>query len=303
MLYSSEAYVRGMWPRVNAYYSKTYLGYDMPLHRHVNAEVMYVFSGECVVDVEPDGEAAFAHPMRAGDFIFLNARVRHRLSVDGDAQCTMLNVEFTLAPAEGMFTLAQLRAGSPDYAWFVALGRDWCVGSDLRGELFKAMDAVVSGLETDRDATALRHAEMAILLMQLSRAVREGLQKPGATLYVRRAAGFIRQSHTRPLSLKQVAAKVGISQGHLAWLFRAETGQTIAGYIARVRIDHAAVLLERSRLSVTDIAAQVGFNTRQQFGVAFKRRYGLTPGEYRIKRRSNSYPQVQRRVLEYPPGD
>ena len=99
MLYSSEAYARGMWPRVNAYYSKTYLGYDMPLHRHVNAEVMYVFSGECVVDVEPDGEAAFAHPMRAGDFIFLNARVRHRLSVDGDAQCTMLNVEFTLAPA------------------------------------------------------------------------------------------------------------------------------------------------------------------------------------------------------------
>ena len=56
MLYSSEAYAQGMWPRVNAYYSKTYLGYDMPLHRHVNAEVMYVFSGECVVDVEPDGK-------------------------------------------------------------------------------------------------------------------------------------------------------------------------------------------------------------------------------------------------------
>lgn len=294
MLYSSEAYSSGMWPRVNAYYSKTYYGYDMPLHRHENAEVMYVFSGECVVDVEAEGEAPLSHALRAGDFIYLNARVPHRLSVARGALCTMLNVEFTLRPAKGMFTLANLRAESEDYAWFVALGRDWCVGGDLRGELFKAMDALVSGLESDRDASALRRAEMAVMLMRLGGAVRAGLQKPGATLYVRRAAGFIRQNHTRRLTAAQIAARAGVSQGYLARLFRAETGQTMSGYIERVRIEHAAVLLERSRLSVTDVAAQVGFATRQQLGAAFRRRLGMTPGEYRAKRRANRYPQVQR---------
>lgn len=293
MLYSGDAYRRGMWPRVNAYYSRTYDGFDMPLHEHDNTEVMYVFSGECEVYAMPGDEPVLTARMRSGDFIFLNAHVRHRLSVRQGTQCTMLNVEFTLEPAQGMFTLAGLRGESADYAWFVALGADCCRGDDTRGELLRAMDALVSGLGNGAEQPAAGRAEMALFLMRLSRAVMESRRRPGSTEYVRRAAAFIQRGFAGELSVADVAAQVGVSADHLGRLFRAETGQTVARYIEGVRVDHAAVLLERSRLTVSDIAEQAGFGNRQRFDAAFKRRYGMPPGEYRIKRRSGRYPQVE----------
>ena len=286
MLYDAEVYRRPMWPQVNAYYSKTYDGFDMPVHAHDNAEVMYVFSGKCEVWAAPEGEEPFALEMRAGDFIFLDAHIRHRLSVDAALRCTMLNVEFTLAPAQGMFTLSALRAESADYAWFVALGAAWCAGNDVDGSLLRAMDALVRALEGGEGGEAACRAEMALVLMRLSGVIRSGRQRPGATGYVRRAAGYIQQNYQRALSLETVAARVGISPDHLGRLFRAETGLTVAHYIERVRVDHAAVLLERSRLNVAEVGAQVGLMTRQRFDAAFRRRFGLPPGQYRQKLRA-----------------
>lgn len=287
MLYDAEAYRGLFWPRVNAYYSKNYDGFDMPVHSHANAEVMYLFSGSCRVLTEPDDEAPFTLNMRAGEFIFLDAELRHRLIVDG--ACTMLNVEFTLEQAEGMFTLRGLRHESPDFDWFVALGAKYYFGSDVSGDLFRAMDALVGALERGEGGEAVCRAEMALMLMRLGSAVRAGIQRPGATGYVRRAAGFIRRNYASELSLDAVAEYAGISPDHLGRLFRAELGQTIAHYIEGVRVDHAAVLLERSRLTIAEVGVQVGFMTRQRLDAAFRRRYGMPPGAYRRKRRSGMW--------------
>ena len=40
-------------------------------------------------------------------------------------------------------------------------------------------------------------------------------------------------------------------------------------------------------LSIVDIAAAVGYNSASQFGVAFKRRYQLTPSQYRRQARKS----------------
>ena len=43
----------------------------------------------------------------------------------------------------------------------------------------------------------------------------------------------------------------------------------------------AAELLSESNLSIVEIASAVGYNSASQFGVAFKRRYHLTPSQFR----------------------
>lgn len=287
MLYSAEAYARDMWPQVNAYYAKTYDGFEMNLHRHKNTEIMYVFSGSCQVYVEPESESPFVSPLKTGDFIFLNTLLKHRLIVGPSVHCTMLNVEFTLAPASGMYTLRNLRAESQDYEWFVSLGRMWYIGNDMHGELFKAMDALVNGLDDDCNAAALRHTEMALVLIQLSRVTRAGIQKPNASLYVRRAAGFIQQNYTRDIRVSDAAQYAGISAGYMSRIFSASVGRTVAEYIEHVRLNHAVVLLEKSGLRISDICIQVGFGNRQRFNAAFRREYGLSPVEYRVKSRAN----------------
>lgn len=59
-------------------------------------------------------------------------------------------------------------------------------------------------------------------------------------------------------------------------------------YLREYRMEKAAVALSRTDTSVTEIALEAGFTNPGKFAEGFKRRYGMTPTQYRIKNRSNS---------------
>ena len=66
-------------------------------------------------------------------------------------------------------------------------------------------------------------------------------------------------------------------------LFTAETGVAPTEYIARLRIERAKDLLIRTNMNISEVAESVGYVTRHYFQSIFKRRVGMTPGEYRKK--------------------
>lgn len=88
-----------------------------------------------------------------------------------------------------------------------------------------------------------------------------------------------------PLTIDQLSARFRISPTALKDIFRQTYGRPIHQYLLEKRVQHAAELLHRSPLSIVDIAAAVGYNSASQFGVAFKRRYQLTPSQYRRQAR------------------
>ena len=60
-------------------------------------------------------------------------------------------------------------------------------------------------------------------------------------------------------------------------------------YLNQCRLDHAAKqLLEKSDLSVTDIAFANGFNSSQYFATCFRRRFKLTPSQFLLDHRSHT---------------
>lgn len=80
-----------------------------------------------------------------------------------------------------------------------------------------------------------------------------------------------------------VAARAGISPRRLRALF-AEAGETFSGFLLRRRLERSAALLRDPAwrgASITAIAFRNGFNNPTHFGYAFKRRFGVTPREYR----------------------
>jgi AraC-like DNA-binding protein len=81
----------------------------------------------------------------------------------------------------------------------------------------------------------------------------------------------------------EVARAAGISTRRLRALL-AEGGESFSAYLLRRRVERCAQLLRDARWrthSITEIAFRCGFNNATHFGYAFKRRYGLTPREYR----------------------
>lgn len=85
------------------------------------------------------------------------------------------------------------------------------------------------------------------------------------------------------LSLKEAAAMAHMSESHFAAEFRKITQSSFSKYILEKRLQQACALLATTPLAVTEIALQCGFNTISYFNRAFKGRFGLSPGEYRIR--------------------
>lgn|GEM_PF-1654291 len=83
------------------------------------------------------------------------------------------------------------------------------------------------------------------------------------------------------LSSKWVADRMKMSINYLRSLFKEETGQPLADYIAKKRLERVVEQLVETDRTVEEISVQMGFPAINSFYVAFKKRYGMTPNQYR----------------------
>ena len=85
------------------------------------------------------------------------------------------------------------------------------------------------------------------------------------------------------VSLAQLAAEHEISVSHLQKLFKQVYGVPVYHYIKEYRLEQAAVELVRGAKPVTQIAQSAGYDNASKFSECFKKRYGITPSQYRLR--------------------
>jgi signal transduction histidine kinase/ligand-binding sensor domain-containing protein/DNA-binding response OmpR family regulator len=89
--------------------------------------------------------------------------------------------------------------------------------------------------------------------------------------------------HEPNFSVEKLSLDFGISRAHLYNKLLALTGKTPIEYIRILRIRRAAQLLEKSQLTVMEIAYKVGFNDPRYFTKHFKSEFKMTPSQYAKK--------------------
>jgi len=97
------------------------------------------------------------------------------------------------------------------------------------------------------------------------------------------ALNFARHSLGKNVSLAELAANTNQSPFHAHRKLCLALGETPKQFTLRLRIDHAAAALVHSRTAIVDIALECGFESHETFCRAFRRRFGLSPGEYRTR--------------------
>ncbi|SFD52357.1 helix-turn-helix transcriptional regulator [Paracidovorax konjaci] len=95
---------------------------------------------------------------------------------------------------------------------------------------------------------------------------------------------YIDEHLGRPMSVPEMARTIGYSPNHFTRLFRHSFQKSPHQYVIDRRIERARLLLLDPARSIAEIAAECGFATQAHLSSAFKRRLGLTPGEFRAGR-------------------
>lgn len=91
------------------------------------------------------------------------------------------------------------------------------------------------------------------------------------------------------LSVEELSRHVGMSRSTLYNKVFELTGQTPVEFIRSVKLDKAAVLLEKSDMNIAQIAYTVGFSTPNYFAKSFKAKFNMLPSEYISKMRKNGH--------------
>ncbi|NLO83938.1 MAG: helix-turn-helix domain-containing protein [Clostridiales bacterium] len=94
---------------------------------------------------------------------------------------------------------------------------------------------------------------------------------------------YVLKNITKKISTQSIAAHLKVNRSYLCERFKADTGNTIGGFITHTKIEEAKRMLLLSDLSIAQISDYLAFSSQSYFQTVFKKTQGCTPVEYRTK--------------------
>ena len=249
-------------------------------HTHDFYEINYVLSGSITEVV-----SGRSIPMQTGDAILMHPGVFPVIRDDADAVVLNILIRpqwlfFNLAAeTEGALGQFATTADSEEYTEYLIFHET--TATEEIGALIRA-----SGSKAPSARLAAEGAFLT-LLATLSHTAERITVADGQDSGYRRFASILSYLYENVASVEisALAERFGYSPAHLCRLFRRYTGEAPSTLLLRARLARAEALLCEESTPVCRIAAAVGFPCAPYFHRLFKRTYGITPEEYRRKRR------------------
>jgi len=116
---------------------------------------------------------------------------------------------------------------------------------------------------------------------------------------INQSLDYIESNLDRNIHLDLLAGQSAFSKYHFHRIFKALVGDPPFKYIEKRRLFHAAHDLIHSKKRILDIALDYGFNSHEAFIRSFKKRFSLTPSQFR---KTQSYFDVPEKYQAGPLG-
>ena len=247
-------------------------------HCHPYYELVYIEHGSCRFFIE---DTMF--DLHDGDFLLIPPHVFH-FTRYLFGSCLRCGIYFRAGDLE-----SELISHFPDGADFLSQVRIFQVPTDARreiGRIIMRMAAEDRGFD-ERSPLMLR-LQLQELLLLCSRVCLLLTETPASIHTTDRqvllAARYINEHFRQQISAADIAAAAGFSPNYLSRKFREAAGIGVHDYLVFIRLRSAAFELISTSDSVTDIALRNGFSDSNYFKDVFKKKYGMTPREYRKTR-------------------
>lgn len=233
------------------------------VHSHDHEELLLVLSG-CRFQLESNG---FRFTVSGPAVILHRSGSFHEIvSVAEEGVCRCCVVFFRMDPAIRKIPLFQKQ-------WDLAFME--CGAEDIR--LLKEYYDLMDGSEGEERNCLLRAA--LLRTDSLSSARHMSFHYPRER-YLFALIHYLADHYAEKNTLEDIAREFHVSSGKLKRDFHHITGMTVKQYLTELRFRRAAEFLKAGR-SLSDVANETGFSGESHFIAAFRKRFGVTPGNFR----------------------
>jgi len=246
-------------------------GVKAEYHYHEFCKLLLLVSGSGGYSVEGQ-----RYSLQSGDIVLVGSRAVHRPEFASDAPYERIIVyidpEFLRQASTEDCELLEIFSGK------------W--GHVLRSEKGRRFISMASTLEKelsgeDYGRVILSTGALLRLLVEIGRELHRDETRLAVALQPQneRILGIMEYIHkhlAEDLSIDQLAEQFYLSKYHMMRLFRAETGQSVYGYITHRRLIQARELISGG-MPATQAAFRCGFGSYSSFTRAYGKQFGSTP--------------------------
>ena len=265
------------------------------LHRHHYFELVYVIDGQLDLIIEKKH-----HRFSAGDACIINSNVRHVEEYTSDFSAIYLSMKSEFldtipisqktgnAPTELLNFLNRNRLTTEDidYLNFTAVFQsDDHVLCRINKTILLLIEEML--YQEDGFMTITRQYIHRLFLYFQDPAL---YLRSNIRLHQTEGQGIFEQilnyiyTHKHKITREELGDALGYNGNYLSQIFKKHTRQTLAEYTRNVCLAEAANLLLNTQMNISDIIQALGFENKTAFYSQFKRKYHMTPNEYRHSR-------------------
>ena len=237
--------------------SKKHIKGDFFEHGHDFFEIEYILSGSGTYIV--NGKT---YPIKKNMIFFISPSDFHSLK---NCDTDIINVMF---PCSICDTQALFGLFSPNTMTFSQLCENDIV---LIEQLF---NEILSCTDLNYKVQFLR-----CLLYKITTLLPK--EKSNICSHIQSSIIFITENFKKEITLYKTAKIIGLAPAYFSNLFKKETGINFKNYLDNIRFDYVIKLLTFTDMSISDICYESGFCDYSNFNRRFKKKYRLTPLQYR----------------------
>ncbi|SDW85419.1 AraC family transcriptional regulator [Paenibacillus sp. CF384] len=252
-------------------------------HWHEEAEFLVVESGEAVFQI-----GLSTYTVRAGEVLFIPGGELHGGYSPSGGACSYSALVFDLD-----WLMSQGDSLTGQFLEPIKRGRlvpepHAALESELALSLLRQLTPLLALEHSEEPAKPLRlKAGLYQLFAEYVSQAAFVRREPRSSLdmhtqeRLKTVLSYIDGHYARKLTIKELAAEAGMSEGHFTRVFKSFMRKTPIEYINLQRIRIAAALLADSNTSVGEAALESGFDNFSYFCKMFRSVYQCTPSDYR----------------------